>query len=103
VGKRNVHSKGIANKKLANLDTCLVHAAFEDRWIAHLMIDFCLGVCGVILGTTSVSHLSHEARDTKEVLQMKFSTHEKKEEKELISLQVCKFLVCIGKQMPFFF
>jgi hypothetical protein len=57
-----------ANEELPNLDICLVHTAFNERWIPHLMIYVCLGVCGLILGITTVSHLSHEVRDTKGLL-----------------------------------
>jgi hypothetical protein len=85
VGWRNVHSHDIANKELPNLDICLVHAAFEERWIPHLMIYVYLGVCGLFLGTTPVSHLSHEARDT---VIIQFCASEKEAEKELISFQV---------------
>ena len=68
VGRSNVHSIAIACIKSPNLDICLVHAAFEERWIPYLMIHVCLDVSGLILGTTPVSHLSHEARDTRELL-----------------------------------
>ena len=41
------------------------------------MIHVRFGVCGVILGTTPVSHLSHEARDTKKLLWFNYVPEEK--------------------------
>jgi hypothetical protein len=61
---------------------CLMYMAVEERWIPHLMIHICHGVCGLILGITTVTHLSHKARDTKELLLSNF-LELKREKKEL--------------------
>jgi hypothetical protein len=63
VGWKNVHSSGIANKEQPNLDLCLLHVVCEERWIPDLMINVFFCVCGLILWTTPMSHLSHEARE----------------------------------------